>query len=64
MLLNLSPLDFDLSRTFKFKGDDAIGLPIYGFMSHFEYIIRTSSRTSSTFTNNTLTTPQVIQAIH
>ncbi len=31
-LQNLGDLDFDLSRSLKVKSDDAIELPIYGFL--------------------------------
>ena len=32
---NLSDVDFDLSRSLKVKSDDAVGLPIYGFLLMF-----------------------------
>ncbi len=35
LTLNLGDLDFDLSRSLKFKSDDAVGLPIYGFLLMF-----------------------------
>ncbi len=34
-LQNTSDLEFDLSRSLKVKSNDAIGLPIYGFLLMF-----------------------------
>ena len=43
MLWNVSNLDFDLSRSFKWKSDGVIGLPIYGFL----YMVNSNIRPNS-----------------